>query len=59
MMSIDYRNHLALLAEVFQSGRETMIGEAKYVVDERDPPVPEGGPQREYAASDVVAPRCP
>ena len=34
---IDYRNHLALLAEVFEDGRETMIGEARYVVDERDP----------------------
>jgi hypothetical protein len=42
MKSFDYRNHLALLAEVFQGGRETMIGEARYVVDERDPPVPEG-----------------
>ena len=35
--SIDYRSHLALLAEVFEDGRETMIGEARYVVDERDP----------------------
>jgi acetyltransferase len=35
--SIDYRSHLALLAEVFESGRETMIGEARYVVDARDP----------------------
>jgi acetyltransferase len=35
--SIDYRSHLALLAEVFEGGRETMIGEARYVVDERDP----------------------
>jgi acetyltransferase len=35
--SIDYRSHLALLAEVFENGRETMIGEARYVVDERDP----------------------
>jgi acetyltransferase len=34
--SIDYCNHLALLAEVFEGGRETMIGEARYVVDERD-----------------------
>jgi acetyltransferase len=33
---IDYRSHLALLAEVFEGGRETMIGEARYVVDERD-----------------------
>jgi acetyltransferase len=36
-VSIDYRSHLALLAEVFEEGRETMIGEARYVVDERDP----------------------
>ena len=35
--SIDYRSHLALLAEVFEGGRETMIGEARYVVDARDP----------------------
>jgi acetyltransferase len=36
--SIDYRAHVALLAEVFdESGHETMIGEARYVVDERDP----------------------
>ena len=34
---IDYRNHVALLAEVFEDGRETMIGEARYVVDARDP----------------------
>jgi GNAT superfamily N-acetyltransferase len=34
---IDYRNHLALLAEVFEGARETMIGEARYVVDEHDP----------------------
>src|SRR5213076_508542 len=33
---IDYRSHLALLAEVFEDGRETMIGEARYVVDERE-----------------------
>jgi acetyltransferase len=38
--NIDYRHHLALLAEVFdQAGRETMIGEARYVVDERDPTI--------------------
>ena len=36
-LSIDYRSHLALLAEVFEDGRETMIGEARYVVDEHDP----------------------
>ena len=34
--SIDYGSHLALLAEVFEGGRETMIGEARYVVDQRD-----------------------
>ena len=34
--SIDYRSHLALLAEVFDGGRETMIGEARYVVDPDD-----------------------
>ena len=34
--SIDYRSHLALLAEVFHGGRETMIGEARYVVDADD-----------------------
>jgi acetyltransferase len=34
--SIDYGSHLALLAEVFEGGRETMIGEARYVVDERE-----------------------
>jgi acetyltransferase len=35
-ISIDYRSHLALLAEVFEDGRETMIGEARYVVDGAD-----------------------
>jgi acetyltransferase len=34
---IDYRSHLALLAEVFEDARESMIGEARYVVDPRDP----------------------
>jgi acetyltransferase len=34
--SIDYRSHLALLAEVFDGGCETMIGEARYVVDAHD-----------------------
>jgi len=37
LASIDYRSHLALLAEVFEDGRETMIGEARYVVDAADP----------------------
>lgn len=35
--SIDYHSHLALLAEVFDDGCETMIGEARYVVDAHDP----------------------
>lgn len=35
--NIDYRSHLALLAEVFENGCETMIGEARYVVDSCDP----------------------
>jgi acetyltransferase len=34
--SIDYRGHLALLAEVFDGRKETMIGEARYVVDNGD-----------------------
>jgi len=33
---IDYQSHLALLAEVFENRSETMVGEARYVVDERD-----------------------
>jgi acetyltransferase len=33
---IDYRGHLALLAEVFEDRGETMVGEARYVVDEHD-----------------------
>jgi acetyltransferase len=35
--SIDFRNHFALLAEMFVGGRQTMIGEARYIVDECDP----------------------
>ena len=35
--SIDYRSHLALIAEVFVGGRQTMIGEARYIVDSCDP----------------------
>lgn len=36
--NIDYGRHLALLTEVFDAtGRQTMIGEARYVVDEGDP----------------------
>jgi GNAT superfamily N-acetyltransferase len=34
---VDHCVHVALLAEVFEDGRETMIGEARYVVDEHDP----------------------
>ncbi len=37
--SINYRSHLALLAEIFKDGREIMVGEARYVVDEDDPAV--------------------
>lgn len=38
--NIDYARHLALLAEVFDTtGRQTMIGEARYVVNEADPTV--------------------
>ena len=36
---IDYRSHLALLAEVFVDRREIMVGEARYVVDEYDPAI--------------------
>jgi len=36
-ISIDYRSHVALLAEVFDDDREIMIGEARYVLDEHDP----------------------
>jgi len=34
---IDYSSHLALLAEVFEDRSETMVGEARYVIDEHDP----------------------
>ena len=37
--SIDYRNHVALLAEVFEDCREIMIGEARYIVDVDHPDV--------------------
>ena len=33
---IDYSSHLALLAEMFEDGSETMVGEARYVIDEHD-----------------------
>jgi len=29
----DHASHVALLAEVFEDGRETMLGEARYVVE--------------------------
>jgi RimJ/RimL family protein N-acetyltransferase len=32
--SVDYRKHLALVAEVFEGGVETIIGEARYVVQD-------------------------
>ena len=35
--SIDYTSHLALLAEVFVGERQTMIGEARYIVEPSDP----------------------
>jgi RimJ/RimL family protein N-acetyltransferase len=35
--NVDHCAHVALLAEVFEAGRETMIGEARYVRDARDP----------------------
>ncbi len=31
--NFDYRSHLVLLAEVFEDRSETMIGEARYVID--------------------------
>jgi acetyltransferase len=34
LMNVDYRNHVALIAETFDDGREVEIGEARYVVDE-------------------------
>jgi acetyltransferase len=38
--NIDYCRHVALLAEVFDAaGRQIMIGEARYVVDEADPTI--------------------
>ena len=38
--NIDYRRHVALLAEVFDEARQQiMVGEARYVIDEGDPAV--------------------
>ena len=36
--NFDNSSHLALLAEVFEDGREIMIGEARYVVEQHDSP---------------------
>ena len=36
-ISVDYRSHLALLAEIFEDSREIMIGEARYVIEQGDP----------------------
>jgi acetyltransferase len=33
---VDYSSHLALLAEVVKDRSETMVGEARYVIDEHD-----------------------
>ena len=35
--NFDNSSHLALLAEVFEDGRKTMVGEARYVIDQHDP----------------------
>ena len=43
---IDYSRHLALLAEVFEDRNETMVGEARYVIDEHDPATCERRPRR-------------
>ncbi len=37
--NIDYRSHIALLAEIFEDGGEIMIGEARYVINENDPTI--------------------
>ena len=34
--SIDHRSHVALLAAVFDGGREIMVGEARYAIDPHD-----------------------
>lgn len=39
--NVDHRRHLALIAEVFEGDREIMVGEARYVIDARDPDVAE------------------
>ena len=37
LSKIDYSSHLALLAEIFEGRQQTMIGEARYVIEEHDP----------------------
>jgi acetyltransferase len=39
--NIDYASHLALLAETFDGGRETVVAEARYARDGTDPSVAE------------------
>jgi GNAT superfamily N-acetyltransferase len=48
--NFDNSSHLALLAEVFENRRETMVGEARYVIDQHD------SATCEFAL--VVAERC-
>jgi acetyltransferase len=48
--SIDYRSHVALIATVFADAGETMIGDARYVIDEG------GGAVCEFAVA--VADAC-
>ena len=35
--AVDYQSHVALLAEVFEDDRQTMVGEARYVISESNP----------------------
>ena len=37
--NVDHSSHFALLAGVYHAGREIMVGEARYVIDEVDPAV--------------------
>jgi acetyltransferase len=37
--AIDYHRHVALVATVFQGAGEAMVGEARYILDDRDPAV--------------------
>lgn len=37
LSAVDYQRHVALLAEFFEGGRQTMVGEARYVVSDDDP----------------------